>query len=122
MTLAQKLDRLPPCVCRLLAQRNTSLLTDTELCALTGWSREKVWRISAAKSWKGILVRDVDRFLMACGLSWSTQRRQLWVLKKAIERGPEGIRQMKHLIGPVAQKASRVTRLLKRTEKILRNQ
>jgi len=123
VTLAQKLDRLPPCICRLLARCGVSgeLLTDGELRRVTGWSREKLRRIAESKTWNGIPVQDVDVFLIACNLTWSTQSRQRWILKRATEKGLEGIRRMRHLRKPVAQKAGRVLRLLKRTEEILKN-
>jgi len=122
MTLAQKLDRLPPCICRLLAKADGELMTDAQLLRQTRWSKEKLRRIAESRTWDGISVKDVDVFLVACGLTWSTQRRQLWLLKIATEKGLEGIRRMHHLRKPVAQKAGRVLRLLKRTEEILKNQ
>lgn len=121
MTLAQKLDRLPPCICRLLAKADGELMTDHALMKRTRWGKTKLRRIAESRSWDGIPVKDVDTFLCACGLTWSTQRRQLFLLKIATERGLDGIRQMRHLQKPVAQKHGRVLRLLKRTEEILRN-
>lgn|GEM_PF-3907701 len=121
MTLAQKLDRLPPCICRLLAKSNGELMTDAELMRRMRCGKDKLRRIVESRTWDGIAVQDVDDFLKACGLTWSTQRRQIWGLKRAVEKGLEGIRRMKHLKKPVAQKASRVLTLLKRTEEILKN-
>lgn len=120
MTLSQKLNRLPPCICRLLACREGELMRDIELMAATGWQRDKLRRVARAKTWDGIPVKDVDRFLSACGLTWSTQRRQLEVLKRATAFGLDGILKMRHLRRPIVEKKDFVTRLIKRTEKILR--
>jgi hypothetical protein len=105
-----------------MAKRDGELMTDAQLLRQTRWSKEKLRRIAESRTWDGISVKDVDVFLVACGLTWSTQRRQLWLLKIATEKGLEGIRRMHHLRKPVAQKAGRVLRLLKRTEEILKNQ
>jgi hypothetical protein len=119
MTLLEKLNRLPPCVCRLLAENNGELATDHELLLLTGWRRKKLDRISMATTWAEVSISDADDFLRACGLTWSTQRRQLWLLQVAALKGFRGIRRMRHLQKPIAQKAGRVLRLLKRVGKIM---
>lgn len=118
MTLTEKLDRLPPCICRLLAKSNGELATDAEIRGATGWSRAKLERISQATTWAGISVGDVDSFLAACGIRWSSQRKERWKLTRIIRAG--GIHRMRHLWKPIAQRASRVATLLKRTEELLR--
>lgn len=121
MTLLEKLNRLPPCICRLLAKINGQLATDRELMMVTGWSRAKLGRIAKATTWAEIAVIDVDAFLFACGLTWSTQRRQLWLLQVAALKGFQGIKRMRHLQKPIAQRAGRVATLLERTKKIVVN-
>ena len=118
MTLTEKLDRLPPCICRLLASNNGELATDAEMRLITGWGKTKFENISRAKTWAGISVCDVDAFLLACGISWSAQRKLRWKLLQAVKSG--GIQRMRHLRRPIAQRASRVATLLKRTEELLR--
>ncbi len=118
MTLLRKLDRLPPCLCRLLAQRNGELMTDRQLIRLTGWSKVKLERICKALSWARICVSDVDDFLFACGLRWSAQRRERWLLKVATEKGVEGLLRMRHLRWA---RKSDVTVLLKRYMKVVGN-
>lgn len=120
MTLLEKLDRLPPCFCRLLAQQDGELMTDRELVKLVGWERHKLARISMSKSWRRVSVEDVDKFLKACGLCWSQQRRKIWLAKRLLRMaGLHGLRRMRHLRKPIAQRAVRVTTLLKRTEEVL---
>jgi NhaP-type Na+/H+ or K+/H+ antiporter len=120
MTLLEKLDRLPPCFCRLLAQERGELMTDCELEVITGWSAAKLRRVAEAKSWARIKVNDVDAFLIACGLCWSAQRRHIWKAMRLLRTGGvHSLRRMRHLRKPIAQRASRVTTLLKRTEEVL---
>lgn len=87
MTLEEKLNRLPPFLARLLAKSNGRLMTTPELVKKTGFCHEKLERISKQRTWAKITVRDVDLFLSACGLKWSTQRRQRWALALAIKKG-----------------------------------
>ena len=87
MTLEEKLNRLPPFIARLLAKSNGRLMTTAELMEKTGFGHEKLERISKQKSWARIAVADVDTFLQACGLNWSSQRRQRWLLELAISKG-----------------------------------
>ena len=95
MTLVEKLDRLPPCFVRILAKHNGNLMTDSELVSRTGWSKNKLRRIYTAATWKETSVGDADLFIKACGLKWSSQRRQRWLIALAISKG--GIHTMRHL-------------------------
>ena len=122
MTLLEKLNRLPPCICRLLAENNGELATDQELQLVTGWSRAKLDRVARATTWAQMSVLDVDDFLQACGLSWSSQRRELARIRRAVQVGGfDGIKRLHHLKKPIAQRAGRVATLLERTKKIVLN-
>lgn len=94
-TLLAKLDRLPPIMCRLLAKKNGRLLSDRQLEDITGWSNSKLCRVYQAKSWAHVAVEDVDIFLKACGLKWSTQRRERQHLQMAVNN--YGLERMQHL-------------------------
>ena len=80
MTLLEKLNRLPPCLCRIFAKKNGRLMTDMELIEATGWSMRHLRKVYQSSSWASVSVNDVDTFLAACGLRWSSQRRQLFYL------------------------------------------
>lgn len=121
-TITAKLDRLPPCVVRLLAKKDGRLMTDPELCALTGWGRKKLESVYQLASWAGVRVGDVDTFLTACGLSWATQRRQRWLLKLRYHAAGsviEGIRSMRHMKTDEPWRAVQVNMHLARVEKLL---
>jgi len=122
MTLTEKLDRLPPCVARIWAKKDGRLATSSHLMKLTGWGARKLLWISRRKSWADVSVRDVDAFLSACGLSWSSQSNQRLTLMKALERG--GLQTMLHLerrklSRTTRWQASQLARHIRRLEKIL---
>lgn len=119
MTLLEKLNRLPPVVARLLAKSNGKLMSDLELCKRTGWGKKRLRRVYRAGSWNNVTVEEVDVFLTACGLKWSTQRRQRWLLKLALNRSESGLEQMRHLKATTAWEASMIKKLNKHVEKFL---
>ena len=82
-SLIEKLDRLPPFICRLMAKKDGRLMTDDALIETTGWTERKLRYVARAKSWRDVRVGDVDVFLTACGLRWGSQRRVRWLIRKA---------------------------------------
>jgi hypothetical protein len=117
MTLVEKLDRLPPCIVRVMAKHNNRMITDPELMRRTGWGRRKLMAVYKSASWDGIKVGDVDNFLKACGMSWSSQRRQRWLLQLAIKNG--GIHKMQHLKTDTGWRGNQLRLHLMRIEKLL---
>lgn len=116
MTLTEKLDRLPPFIVRLLAKSNGRLMTTLELVEKTGFCSGKIKKLSKQTSWARIAVGDVDLFLKACGLSWSTQRRQRWLLELAISKGR--LHKMRHFKASRNFEVSQVRSHLRRIEKL----
>lgn len=119
MTLTDKLDRLMPCLVRIMAKHNRRLMTDPELMRRTGWGRRKLRAVYQSASWEHVRVGDVDKFLSACGMSWSTQRRQRWLIQLAINNG--GIKTMKHLKCDTGWRGNQLKLHLDRIEKLLGN-
>lgn len=115
MTLTDKLNRLPPCICRLLAKKSGRLMTDDELVAATGWGKTRLRTLYNSTSWENITVGDADKFLTACGLTWSSQRRQRWLLQLA----GNDISRMRHLRATTGWQASMVQRHQARIARLL---
>lgn len=115
MTLLSKLDRLPPAVVRILAKHNGRLMTDAQLMAKTGWGLRRVRTVAGKGSWASVTVKDADTFLRACGLSWSAQRKQRWLLQLAING--TGLHSMRHI--RFTDSKSMVAQHLKRAQKAL---
>lgn len=116
MTLLEKLDRLPPAFARLFAKHERHLASDDEMMRRTGWGETKLRRISRADSWRGVAVADVDCFLKACGLTWSAQRRQRWLLKLAANG--TGLERMRHLRHKKFWQACQVQKHIRRLKRI----
>jgi hypothetical protein len=117
MTLTEKLDRLPPCIVRIMTKHNRRLITDPELMKRTGWGRRKLKAVYNSASWAGIDVIDVDVFLKACNMTWASQRRQRWLLKLAIANG--GLHTMQHLQCDTGWQGNQLKLHLERIEKLL---
>jgi hypothetical protein len=124
-TLLQKLDRLPPCLCRLMAKgSNGKLASNAEIKRRTGFGKSKLRRVSSATTFKNVTVGEVDAFLAACGLRWSTQRRLLWLLQRTWRNHgavrPDWVLAMRHLsTTKTGWQASMVRRHQRRIEKLL---
>jgi len=69
--LLKVLDRVPPCVCRLLARTASGrrALTHKEIADRSGLSESYVGQISRKNSWKDIPVSTVERFASGCGVN-----------------------------------------------------
>ena len=117
MTLESKLNRIPPFVARLMAKTNGRLSTTADLMERTGFGHQKLEHISRQSTWAGIRVADVDNFLKACGLSWSAQRRQRWLLELAIRKGR--LHRMRHFKAVGRIQAAQIKSHLRRIAKML---
>lgn len=119
-SLTSKLDRVPPVFVRLMAKHNGRLMSDRELSKKTGWSQTKITNITSRMSWAEICAKDIDTLHLACGQSWSAQRRMRWLIELAIRRGGiDGFRKMRHLKAKTYYGAGQVNKHLNRIEKLL---
>lgn len=117
-TLRHKLDRIPPCICRLMAKNVAGrLMSNAELKLITGWGNSKLKRIASATTFRDLTVGEVDQFLAACGLRWSSQRRMLWLMQLAWRNG--GLQTMRHLRYETGWQASMIKRHQRRIEQLL---
>lgn len=111
MTLLEKLNRLPPCICRIFAKKNGRLMSDDELIQATGWNRKHLRKVYQSNTWAKVRVEDVDKFLTACGLRWSTQQRQ----HDALRYHQKHLTNMRHLrMTPLGFQLAAHKRLIKR--------
>lgn len=120
MTLLDKLDRIPPWLCRLMAKSSDGrLMSNSELCKRTGWGKGRVRKLCESTSFRHCTVEEVDVFLTACGFHWSNQRRLIFLIGRAVKTS--GIQAMRHLrYAPGAGwQASMIKRHQQRIEKLL---
>ena len=102
-------------ICRLLAKTDRRFMTNVELCAITGWSANKLGRIAMSADWNDISYRDAFIYCWACGVT--SQRRAKWLLKIAIDRG--GIETMQHLQNCHGNMLGVVRKYIKRATQVL---
>lgn len=69
MTILERLDRVPPCLCRLVARKNRIVALNTrEIAKRSGLNPRTVSEISRCVSWDGWSITTIDRFSRACGV------------------------------------------------------
>jgi hypothetical protein len=78
-SLWAKMDRLPPCACRILARVKTDtggirLMTDQEISKRAGMTVPQVKGISYQTSWGDITCRQARAFSAACGVEFDNRR------------------------------------------------
>lgn len=74
-SLLARMDRLPPCLCRLFARKRCHGGTNAwapkshrEIAEEAGLSKATVAELSRRKTWSGTPVDVADRFAKACGV------------------------------------------------------
>ena len=78
VTLEEKLERFPPCVCRMLARtgsnnRSIGVLEDEELAERAEMSVSEVRSLSWLTSWDKVTNADFKSFTKACGVDFSSR-------------------------------------------------
>lgn len=81
--LIQKLDRVPPWVCRVLARHRRRPLTSEEIARRSGLTPSWVNRLSRKTTWAGVSVASADAFLAGCGVDPFRMKRHWSYLKRA---------------------------------------
>lgn len=84
MTLFEKLDLLPPCVCRLLARRANGRqgLSHQEIAQASGLSVSTVAKLSFQTEWGTVTIDVAKRFSLACGVNHLNASGQLDYLRR----------------------------------------
>lgn len=68
MTFLEKLNRVPPKLCRLAAHRGRLPLSNQDLAIASGLSESTIAAISQLDVWDSVKLSTVDRFTRACGV------------------------------------------------------
>lgn len=80
MKLLEKLNRVPPNVCRLLARKARGLFpkTNAEIARDAGLARSTVHKISKLKRWDTIPLMTIERYIRGTGVNplcqWKARR------------------------------------------------
>tara|TARA_Y100001937_G_scaffold96987_2_gene131946 strand:+ start:1289 stop:1861 length:573 start_codon:yes stop_codon:yes gene_type:complete len=82
MSLLEKLDKMPPFLCRLLARRKGKSLSNRQLASDLGVSVRTIQRISEKKSWDDVPVGFAQKFSGACGVDLLRQNKSMDYFKR----------------------------------------
>ena len=93
----EKLDRLPPFVCLLIARhKDGSPVGIKEIAKRLGVSLYAVRKVLTLTSWATVPVEKVDAYRAACGVTPKTERLQVAYLRRTMAL-PTGLRHAKHM-------------------------
>jgi hypothetical protein len=104
-TVLDKLNRVPPCVCRLLARKNHGRrgMTHRDLAKASGLTLSTVQALSFRRSWTGLSIDTIMAFSLACGVNHLSTDQQMDYLRR---------RRMAHVLGAKGSQKVFYARLL----------
>jgi hypothetical protein len=82
MLLLEKIDRMPPFLCRLMARWKGKSPSNKQLSELSGIPLTTLRRLCQKKSWDDVPVGLAQKFSMACGVDLMRQTRSLDYFKR----------------------------------------
>ncbi len=82
-TLLERLNRMPPCACRLLARdrRGRHGLTHRQLAERSGLARSTVAFLSFRTKWDGLSIDVIQKFSVACGVDLLAPAHAIYLLR-----------------------------------------
>lgn len=92
MTLIETLDRLPPCLVRLVARdprHNGRRLTLKRLSDISGLSYGATQRLSGKRTWSNVTPAMIEAFCSACGVDILRPQRKIKYLLRVLKK-PNG--------------------------------
>jgi hypothetical protein len=84
MSLLKKADRLPPCICRLIARKDNGRngMTHADIAKVSGLSLSTVKDYSFRTTWANRPVGSADAFAEACGVDLMDVERHTEFLRR----------------------------------------
>lgn len=76
------LNKMPPCLCRILAREDGRALSLAELSERTGIDKSYLSKLSRRDKWDGTKIDTIEAFADACGVDLLHPRRQIDYLKR----------------------------------------
>lgn len=75
-----RLDRLPPCACRLLARKELGKRgkSHMDIANESGLGKSTVAKFSRLTTWRGMKIEDIDAFASACGVNILAPSKQMF--------------------------------------------
>lgn len=84
MTLSEKLNRISPKLCRLIARKKNGFapMTNTEIAAKAGIARSTVAQLSRMDRWDNVTLGTIEAYTGACGINLLQPWRQADFLRR----------------------------------------
>ena len=82
MTLSERLNKLPPKLCRFVAHRRRRPLSNQDIATASGLARSTVVKISNLDCWNGVRLDMIEAFTTACGVDLLAPKRSLYIIRK----------------------------------------
>lgn len=84
--LLQRLDRFPPCLCRVIARDGRGRkLTSRQIAKRGGIDRATVNRTARRLGWRGVQIEIIDGYLYGCRINIFQMRRHVQYIKRLRE-------------------------------------
>jgi hypothetical protein len=113
----QRLQKLPPILCRVLARHPRGLpFTDSEIASRCALSSQRIAFLSTFTTWDEVRTLEMREFLRGCGLDFchgaTMKRVDIYMrdvakgriqLSKYLRRAPHYQEQLAHLVAPIAK-------------------
>lgn len=91
MTYLERLDSIPPPVCRLIArqQRPYRMLKLTEIAAIGGLTLQRAAWIAKQRSFARVPIEDAEKFRLGCGIRPNNEWAQRQFVKRIFQNKDE---------------------------------
>ena len=82
MTITERLNKLPPKLCRFVAHRRRRPLSNQDISDASGLARSTVVKISKLDRWDNLPLKTIEAFTRACGVDLLAPKRSLYIIRK----------------------------------------
>lgn len=82
MTLVDRLNLLPPMLCRFVAHKRRRPMSNQDIADASGLARSTVVKLSKLDRWDGVRLDMIDAFSRACGVDLLAPKTSLLIIRK----------------------------------------
>ncbi|HEU4340040.1 MAG TPA: hypothetical protein VFU31_00570 [Candidatus Binatia bacterium] len=82
MTLCERLNQIPPRLCRFVAHRRRRPLSNQDLSDASGLARSTIVKLSKLDRWDGVRLDMIEAFSRACGVDLLSPKTSLLIIRK----------------------------------------
>ena len=83
MTIFDRLNQLPPSLCRLVAHNRKRPLSHQDIANASGLAKSTVVKISQMDRWDSLPLCTIEAFSKACGVNFMSPKRSLLIIRRS---------------------------------------